>query len=56
MALNNDEIQDIINRSRLDEEFIVTQQRAYNGPVVGGKNGCKSDDDWRLLLEKCKKH
>ncbi len=56
MALDDDEIQDIINRSRLDEEFIVNQQRAYNGCVSGGKNGCKSEDDWRLLLEKCKKH
>jgi hypothetical protein len=56
MALDDDEIQDVINMSGLDEEFIVTQQRAYNGRVVGNKNGCKSEDDWRLLLEKCKKH
>jgi hypothetical protein len=56
LALNDDEIQEIIKRSGLDEGFIVTQQRAYNGCVVGGKNGCKSEDDWRLLLEKCKKH
>ncbi len=55
-ALNDNEIQDIIKRSRLDEGFIITRQHAYNGRVVGGKNGCKSEDDWRLLLEKCKKH
>ncbi len=30
-ALDDDEIQDIINRSGLDEEFFVNQQRAYNG-------------------------
>jgi hypothetical protein len=48
MAFDDDEIQDIINRSGLDEEFIVHQQRAYNGRIVGGKNGCKSEDDWRL--------
>ncbi len=56
MALDDDEIQDIINRSGLDGEFVVNQQRAYNRCVVGGKIGCKSEDDWRLLLEKCKKH
>jgi hypothetical protein len=56
LALDDDEIQDIINRSGLDEGFIVTQQRAYNGRVVGGKTRGKSEDDWRLLLEKCKKH
>jgi hypothetical protein len=39
LALDDDEIQDIINRSRLDEEFIVNQQRAYNRHIVGCKNG-----------------